>query len=260
MASVPCCYTSLVACNVELRPITRQVVVQPIPWKSSVVKISFINFSFHCLLDVRSFVEYSLKRIMLLSLLFLSILQLLLHPASAQRSTSNVVSPSLSHSSLLSFTSPAHPTNDLTLSLSLHLPLTNTTANPNPLSITCRTSSTSTRRPLAMPGCASIIFYLLSRETPDAVTPQVFKPSTPPWRHVDSSDTCEMALTALQHDVEDVLSVALLLQSAAQIAFRCFQSGMPSMTLGGTAVVGPKGVFELDVYGPAPPYGVMEAN
>ena len=69
-----------------------------------------------------------------------------------------------------------------------------------------------------------------------------------------------MTLIALQPDVEDVFSVALVLQSAAQIAFQCFQKGRPSMTLGGTAVVGSKGVFELDVYGPALPDGLMEAN
>ena len=69
-----------------------------------------------------------------------------------------------------------------------------------------------------------------------------------------------MTLTALQADVEDVFSVALVLQSAAQIAFQCFQSGRPSMTLGGTAVVGPKGVFELDVYGPVLSDGVMEGE
>ena len=69
-----------------------------------------------------------------------------------------------------------------------------------------------------------------------------------------------MTLTALQPDAEDVFSVALVLQSAAQIAFYCFQSGRPSMTLGGTAVVGPKGLFELDVYGPAPADGMMEVE
>ena len=194
---------------------------------------------------------------MFFSLPFLSLLQLLLHSTSPQRSTSDVVSPPPSDSSLLSFTRPA---NSLTLSLPLHHPPANTTANPNHLSITCRTSSTSARRPLGMPGCASLIFYLLSRSPPDALTPQLFKPSTPPWRYTDSSDTCEIALTALQPNVEDVFSVALVLQSAAQIAFDCFQSGMPSRTLGGTAVVGPKGVFELDVYGPAPPDGAMGVN
>ena len=260
MSSVPCCYTSLVACNIGLQSIPQQIVGQPIQWKSFIANISLINFSFCCPLDVRSFVAYSLKRIMLFSLPFLFILQLLLHPASAQGSTSDVVSPPLRDSSLLPFTIPAHPANNLTHSLPLHLPPANTTANPNPLSITCRTHSTSTRYPLKMPGCASIIFDLLGRETPDAITPQHFRPSTPPWRHVDGSDTCEMTLTTLQPDAEDIFSVALVLQSAAQIAFYCYQSGMPSMTLGGTAVVGPKGVFELDVYGPALPDGVTGKN
>ena len=197
---------------------------------------------------------------MLFSLPFLLVLHFVLHPASAQRPSSDVVSAPLS-SSTLSFTSPTHPTDNLTLSLPLHLPPANTiTANPDPLSITCRTHSTSTRRPLKMPGCASILFYLLSRNPPDALTPQLFKLTAPPWLHVDSDDTCEMTLTALQPDAEDVFSVALLLQSVAQIAFYCFQSGRPSMTLGGTAAVGPKGVFELDVYGPAPVDGVIGAS
>ncbi len=197
---------------------------------------------------------------MLFSLPFLSVLQILLYPASAQRSTSDLITPPLSDSPLLSSAIPTHPINNLTLPLPLHLSPANTTVDPNPLSITCRTNPTSTRRPLKMPGCASLTFRLLGRHPPDAITPQVFKSSTPPWWHVDDVDTCEIKLTALQPDIEDVFSIALVLQSAAQIAFHCYQRGRPSMTLGGTAVVGPKGVFELDVYGPALLDGVMKRN
>lgn len=67
-----------------------------------------------------------------------------------------------------------------------------------------------------MSACASLIFFLLGRLTPEALAPQPFTASGPRWRYTDSSNTCEIELKLTGSYGQEVLTVALILQSAAQ--------------------------------------------
>ena len=109
-----------------------------------------------------------------------------------------------------------------------------------------------------MSACASLIFFLLGRLTPEALAPQLFTASGPRWRYTDSSNTCEIELKLTGSYGQEVLTVALILQSAAQIAFICSWPGRPIW--GGNAVVGRNEYFAVGIYGPRPSGGVTEAS
>ena len=182
---------------------------------------------------------------------FLTLLSYVLNPVLALAITSSFSSPPAAYSEVLDAAFlPRNPTN-LTLPLAFLQP---SNISTNPLKINCRQGPSPTRRPLNLNGCAEVIFSLLGLG--NNVEPQLFTTKAP-WRlpatYADTRDTCEVRLKAMKPDAEDYFPISLVLQSAAKIAFECRKPGQPSQSLGGTAYIGEKEMFLLDVYGPAPP-------
>ncbi|KAK3174774.1 hypothetical protein OEA41_002020 [Lepraria neglecta] len=188
---------------------------------------------------------------MFLPLSFLTLLSYVLNPALALAITSSFSSPPAAYSEVLdSAFLPQNPTN-LTLPLAFLQP---SDISTNPLKINCRQGPTPTRRPLNLNGCAEVVFSLLG--VGNNVEPLLFTTKAP-WRlpatYADTRDTCEVRLKATKPDAEDYFPISLVLQSVAEIAFECRKPGQPSQSLGGTAYIGGKEMFLLDVYGPALP-------
>ena len=184
-------------------------------------------------------------------LVFITFICCLLHVAGAQVSTATPNPPPAAYSNLLDLSFSTHTSTNLSLPLHLIQP---PNVSDNQVQITCHESPTPTRQRLLLSGCAEVAFTLLGAN--EITQPKKITPSTPwtlPATYADTKDTCEVRLEARQSVAEDVFPLSLVLQTAAQIAFRCSKPGQPSQNLGGTAVIGAKGVFLLDVYGPALP-------
>ncbi|KAL2039791.1 hypothetical protein N7G274_007650 [Stereocaulon virgatum] len=163
--------------------------------------------------------------------------------------TPSVSSPSTAYSDLLNaaFSDNINPTN-LTLPLAF-LQSSNYSANDPPIS--CRQVPSSTRRQLDLRGCAEVVFTVLG--VGDVAQPQRFTDKTPwilPTIYTDTKDTCSVRFQAMKPGAADIFPISLVLQTAAQIGFHC-QMAKPMQNLGGTAYIGEREMFLLDLYGPA---------
>jgi hypothetical protein len=73
-----------------------------------------------------------------------------------------------------------------------------------------------------------------------------------PAVYADTTKTCTVKLQSTKPGAVDTFPISLVLQIAAQIGFHCHNRAQPMRNLGGTAYIGEKEMFLLDVYGPAP--------
>ncbi|KAL2049653.1 hypothetical protein ABVK25_010113 [Lepraria finkii] len=187
---------------------------------------------------------------MFLPLSFLTLLSYVLNPALALAITSSFSSPPAAYSQVLDVAFlPQTPTN-LTFPLAFLQPSNTSTS---PLKINCREVRSPTRYSLNLSGCAEVVFSLLG--IGNNVEPQLFTTKAPwqlPATYADTRDTCEVRLKATKPDAEDNFPISLILQSIAEITYECQKPGRPSQNLGGTAYIGEKEMFLLDIYGPAP--------
>ena len=163
--------------------------------------------------------------------------------------TPSISSPPTAYSDLLNaaFSNNINPTN-LTLPVAF-LQSSNVSANDPP--IWCREAPSPTRRQLNLKSCAEVVFTILGLG--NAAQPQQFTTKTP-WKlpaiYTDSTNTCSVKLRATRPGAVDTFPISLVLQTTAQIGFRCQNRLQPMQNLGGTAYIGEQGMFLLDVYGP----------